>query len=57
MLCGAYLAGFPIAFGYGIIYFSLLGAILALAGVSVVIAILIVRKRRTIKYKKMVFSF
>ena len=53
---GAYLAGLPIAFGYGIIYSSLVGAILAFAGVSIAVAILIVRKRRAIKYKKMAIS-
>ena len=53
---GAYLAGLPIAFGYGIIYSSLVGAILALAGVSIAVAILLVRKRRAIKYKKMAIS-
>jgi DHA1 family arabinose polymer transporter-like MFS transporter len=53
---GAYLAGLPIAFGYGIIYSSLVGAILAFAGVSIAVAILIVRKRRVIKYKKMAIS-
>ena len=50
---GAYLAGLPIAFGYGIIYSSLVGSVLAFAGVLIAVAILIVRKRRAIKQKKM----
>lgn len=53
---GAYLAGLPIAFGYGIIYSSLVGAILAFSGVAIAVAILIVRKRKEIKYKKMAMS-
>ncbi len=53
---GAYLAGLPIAFGYGIIYSSLVGAILAFSGVAIAIAILIVRKRKEIKYRKMAMS-
>ena len=53
---GAYLAGLPIAFGYGIIYSSLVGAILALSGVGIAVAILLVRKRREIKYRKMAIS-
>ncbi|MEP2239711.1 MAG: MFS transporter [Maribacter sp.] len=53
---GAYLAGLPIAFGYGIIYSSLVGAVLAFSGVAIAIAILIVRKRKEIKYRKMAMS-
>ncbi|WP_396634706.1 MFS transporter [Maribacter sp. R86514] len=53
---GAYLAGLPIAFGYGIIYSSLVGAILAFSGVAIAVAILIVRKRKEIKYRKMAMS-
>tara|TARA_R110002074_G_scaffold5143_1_gene25224 strand:+ start:8320 stop:9519 length:1200 start_codon:yes stop_codon:yes gene_type:complete len=53
---GAYLAGLPIAFGYGIIYSSLVGAILAFAGVSIAVAILIVRKRRAIISRKMAIT-
>ncbi|WP_339839636.1 MFS transporter [uncultured Maribacter sp.] len=53
---GAYLAGLPIAFGYGIIYSSLVGAILAFSGVAIAVAILLVRKRKEIKYKKMAIS-
>lgn len=53
---GAYLAGLPIAFGYGIIYSSLVGAILAFSGVVIAVAILIVRKRKEIKYRKMAMS-
>ncbi|WP_299799345.1 MFS transporter [uncultured Maribacter sp.] len=53
---GAYLAGLPIAFGYGIVYSSLVGAILAFSGVAIAVAILIVRKRKEIKYRKMAMS-
>ncbi|MDF4203325.1 MFS transporter [Maribacter sp. SA7] len=53
---GAYLAGLPIAFGYGIIYSSLVGAVLAFSGVAIAIALLIVRKRKEIKYRKMAMS-
>lgn len=53
---GAYLAGLPIAFGYGIVYSSLVGAMLAFSGVAIAIAILIVRKRKEIKYRKMAMS-
>ncbi|TDS13631.1 DHA1 family arabinose polymer transporter-like MFS transporter [Maribacter caenipelagi] len=53
---GAYLAGLPIAFGYGIIYSSLVGAALALSGVAIAVAILVIRKRKEIKYRKMAMS-
>jgi DHA1 family arabinose polymer transporter-like MFS transporter len=53
---GAYLAGLPIAFGYGIIYSSMVGAILAFSGVTIAAAILIARKRRAIKCKKMTIN-
>ncbi|WP_423999287.1 MFS transporter [Maribacter sp. IgM3_T14_3] len=53
---GAYLAGLPIAFGYGIIYSSLVGAILAFSGVLIAVAILLVRKRKEAKYRKMAMS-
>ncbi|WP_324027737.1 MFS transporter [Maribacter sp. BPC-D8] len=53
---GAYLAGLPIAFGYGIVYTSLVGAVLAFSGVLIAVAILIVRKRKEIKHKKMAMS-
>lgn len=53
---GAYLAGLPIAFGYGIIYSSLVGACLAFLGVGIAVGILIFRKRRELKYRKMALS-
>jgi DHA1 family arabinose polymer transporter-like MFS transporter len=53
---GAYLAGLPIAFGYGIIYSSLVGAILAFSGVAIALGILIVRKRREARYRKMALT-
>ena len=54
---GAYLAGLPIAFGYGIVYSSLVGAILAFSGVAIAIGILIVRKRKENKYRKMAMGY
>lgn len=53
---GAYLAGLPIAFGYGIIYSSLVGAILAFSGVGIAVGILVVRMRKESKYRKMALS-
>jgi DHA1 family arabinose polymer transporter-like MFS transporter len=53
---GAYLAGLPIAFGYGVVYSSLVGALLAFSGVGIAVAILIVRKRKESKYRKMAIS-
>ena len=53
---GAYLAGLPIAFGYGIIYSSLVGACLAFIGVIIAVGILIYRRRREIKYRKMAIN-
>jgi DHA1 family arabinose polymer transporter-like MFS transporter len=53
---GAYLAGLPIAFGYGIMYSSLVGAILASFGVLIALAIMIIRKQKEVKYRKMVMN-
>ena len=50
---GAYLAGLPIAFDYGIIYSSLVGALLAFSGVAIALGILIVRRKKEIKFRKM----
>lgn len=50
---GAYLAGLPIAFGYSIVYSSLVGAFLAFFGVLMALGILIVRRRKATKYRKM----
>ncbi len=54
---GAYLAGLPMAFGYGIIYSSLVGAALALSGVFIAIAIYMVRKIKAERYRKMVMNW
>lgn len=51
---GAYLAGLPIAFGYGIIYSSLVGAMLASFGVLIALTIFIIRKQKEVNYRKMV---
>ncbi|MFX0557949.1 MFS transporter [Maribacter sp. CXY002] len=53
---GAYLAGLPMALGYGVIYSSLVGAALALAGVFIAIAIYVVRKRKADRFRKMAMS-
>ncbi len=50
---GAYLAGLPIAFGYGIIYSSLVGALLAFSGVAIALGILILRRKKELKFRKM----
>ena len=50
---GAYLAGLPIAFGYSIVYSSLVGAFLAFFGVLMALGILILRRRKATKYRKM----
>jgi len=54
---GAYLAGLPMAFGYGIIYSSLVGAALALSGVFIAIAIYMVRKIKAERYRKMIMNW
>jgi DHA1 family arabinose polymer transporter-like MFS transporter len=43
---GAYLAGLPIAFGYGFVYSSLVGAVLAATGVAMAISILTYRNQK-----------
>lgn len=53
---GAYLAGLPIAFGYGIIYTSLVGAILASFGVLIALTIMVIIKQKEVKYRKMVMN-
>lgn len=53
---GAYLAGLPMVFGYGIIYSSLVGAVLALAGVFIAIVIYVVRKIKADRHRKMAMS-
>ncbi|MFT5738025.1 MAG: DHA1 family arabinose polymer transporter-like MFS transporter [Maribacter sp.] len=53
---GAYLAGLPIAFGYGIIYSSLVGAMLASFGVLIASTLMIIRKQKELKYRKMVMN-
>jgi DHA1 family arabinose polymer transporter-like MFS transporter len=53
---GAYLAGLPIVFGYGILYSSLVGAMLASFGVLIALTIIIIRKQKEVKYRKMVMN-
>jgi DHA1 family arabinose polymer transporter-like MFS transporter len=53
---GAYLAGLPIAFGYGIIYTSLVGAMLASFGVLIALTIMVIIKQKEVKYRKMVMN-
>ena len=53
---GAYLAGLPIAFGYGIVYSGLVGAVLAAIGVGMACGILIYRKQKIRQLGKMAFN-
>ena len=48
---GAYLAGLPIAMGYGITSASIVGAVLAGMGVLIAVGILVNRKKHAIKNK------
>jgi len=49
---GAYFAGLPIAYGYGIVYAGLVGAILAAIGVGIALGILIHRYQKAKRHKK-----
>lgn len=53
---GAYLAGLPIAYGYGIVYSGLVGAVLAATGVGIASSILIYRKQKTRQHRKIAFN-
>lgn len=53
---GAYLAGLPIALGYGYTSAGLVGAVLAGLGVVMSVSVIIMRKSRTVKRGKMALS-
>ncbi|ASV32455.1 MFS transporter [Maribacter cobaltidurans] len=53
---GAYLAGLPMAFGFEVVYSSLVGGILAACGVILAIAIYLYRKQKEGKSKKVALS-
>ncbi len=53
---GAYLAGLPIVFGYGFIYSSLVGAVLASIGVAMAVSILLYRNQKGRSLQKMAFN-
>ncbi len=53
---GAYLAGLPIVFGFGIRYTSLVGAILAATGVAMACAIIIYRKQKSRQVGKIAYN-
>ena len=46
---GAYLAGLPIAFGYGIVSAQYVGAAMAATGILIAIGVIVIRKRNTAK--------
>ncbi|MBU2946279.1 MFS transporter [Zobellia uliginosa] len=53
---GAYLAGLPIAYGYGVVYSGIVGAILAGIGVVMAISILVYRRQKANKYRKLAYN-
>ncbi|RKN81295.1 MFS transporter [Ulvibacterium marinum] len=48
---GAYLAGLPIAYGHGIVYAGVVGAVLAAVGVGIALSILMYRRQKAKRYK------
>lgn len=53
---GAYFAGLPIAYGYGIPAASLVGALMAATGVGIAIAILLIRRQQMVARKELAFN-
>ncbi|MDE3740279.1 MFS transporter [Maribacter polysaccharolyticus] len=53
---GAYLAGLPIALGYGVVYAGVMGAVLAGLGVFIAMGILFFRRYKTFGFRKMAMS-
>lgn len=53
---GAYLAGLPIAYGYGVTSAGFIGAILAFLGVTIAVGLLLYRKQKSRRRRGMVFS-
>ncbi|CAM4377192.1 MFS transporter [Zobellia roscoffensis] len=53
---GAYLAGLPIAYGYGVVYSGVVGAILAGVGAVMAVSILVYRRQKANKYRKLAYN-
>ncbi|MEO9893917.1 MFS transporter [Aurantibacter sp.] len=53
---GAYLAGLPIALGYGYTSAGLVGCVLAGMGVAMAVSIILVRKKKTAKRRSMAYG-
>jgi len=54
---GAYLAGLPIAFGYGVVYAGAVGAVLAGLGVCMALGIIFYRRKKAgFSFWKMAFN-
>ncbi|WP_149275705.1 MFS transporter [Pareuzebyella sediminis] len=54
---GAYLAGLPIAFGYGVVYAGAVGAVLAGLGVCMALGIIFYRRKKAgFSFRKMAFN-
>lgn len=54
---GAYLAGLPIAFGYGVVYAGAVGAVLAGLGVCMAVGIIFYRRKKAgFSFRKMAFN-
>lgn len=53
---GAYLAGLPIALGYGYTSAGLVGAVLAGMGVAMAVGVIIMRKQRTLKRRRIAYG-
>ena len=52
---GAYFAGLPLAYGYGITSASLVGALMAIFGVGIAVTILLLRRKRYARRKEYAF--
>ncbi|MBU2976072.1 MFS transporter [Zobellia sp. B3R18] len=53
---GAYLAGLPIAYGFGVVYSGIVGAVLAGIGVVMAVSILVYRRQKANKYRKLAYN-
>jgi DHA1 family arabinose polymer transporter-like MFS transporter len=53
---GAYFAGLPIAYGYGITTASMVGALMAAIGLGISFAILAIRRQRISSKKELAFN-
>ncbi|MEM9143390.1 MAG: MFS transporter, partial [Bacteroidota bacterium] len=53
---GAYLAGLPIAHGYGIVYAGLVGSLLAATGVGIAISLILHRRQKTKRHRRLAYQ-